>query len=79
MRELTSLELKPVLRKTRDQPYTTDERNYIVDVDVFNKDDLHGLNQILIAIPGVVETGLFLTSTDIVIMGINTTTQVIQK
>ncbi len=67
--ELDQMGLRPVLRKNGDETYQTDENNYIVDVDVFSQNDLVALNNTLINIPGVVETGLFLDTTDIVIMG----------
>lgn len=67
--KLDQMGLRPVLRKNGDETYQTDENNYIVDVDVFSQNDLVALNNTLINIPGVVETGLFLDTTDIVIMG----------
>ncbi|MBT2161783.1 ribose-5-phosphate isomerase RpiA [Zobellia barbeyronii] len=67
--ELHNMDLKPQLRMKNNEVYKTDENNCIIDVDIFKKDDLQELNNHLIQIPGVVETGLFLTSTDIVLMG----------
>ncbi len=67
--ELDQMGLRPVLRKNGDDTYQTDEQNYIVDVDILSQNDLVTLNNTLINIPGVVETGLFLDTTDIVIMG----------
>lgn len=77
--ELDKMGLSPVLRKKRDEAYTTDEDNYIVDVDVFEQNDLVALNNTLINIPGVVETGLFLNTTDVIIMGKDDDTIVFEK
>lgn len=76
---LEEMGLKPVLRKQDEEPYITDEGNYILDVDVFSVDDLTELNSRLINIPGVVETGLFLDSTSIIIVGKGETTKTIKK
>ena len=67
--ELEKMGLHPVLRKNGDEAYKTDEHNYIVDVDVSEQNDLVALNTTLINIPGVVETGLFLDTTNVIIMG----------
>src|SRR5680860_108716 len=77
--ELDEMGLRPVLRKKGDEAYTTDEDNYIVDVDVFEQNDLVALNNTLINIPGVVETGLFLNTTDVIIMGKDGDTIVFEK
>ena len=63
------MDLNPQLRMKNNEVYKTDENNCIIDVDIFQKNDLQELNYLLIQIPGVVETGLFLTSTDIILMG----------
>lgn len=68
--ELAELGLRPVQRKKGDTDYKTDEKNDIVDVDIWNTGiKLTDLEQKLKAIPGIVETGLFLTSTNLVIIG----------
>ncbi|MBT9189737.1 ribose-5-phosphate isomerase RpiA [Zobellia russellii] len=67
--ELNTMDLNPRLRMKNNEVYKTDENNCILDIDIFQKDDLKALNDVLIQIPGVVETGLFLSSTDIVLMG----------
>ncbi|WP_400074003.1 ribose-5-phosphate isomerase RpiA [Zobellia russellii] len=67
--ELSTMDLNPRLRMKNNEVYKTDENNCILDIDIFQKDDLKALNDVLIQIPGVVETGLFLSSTDIVLMG----------
>lgn len=67
--EFNKMGLKPVLRKLSGGAYGTDENNNIIDIDIFGIKDMDKLNNTLIEIPGVVETGLFLKSTDIIIMG----------
>lgn len=79
MTELDKMGLNPVHRKKGNEPYTTDEHNYIVDVDVLEQNDLVALNNTLIKIPGVVETGLFLDTTDVIIMGKDNGTVVFEK
>jgi ribose 5-phosphate isomerase A len=79
MAELDTMGLRPVLRKKDSEPYQTDEANCIVDIDIFEQDNLSELNDTLLKIPGVVETGLFLDSTDVIIMGKGDTTVVFKK
>ncbi len=67
--ELEVMGVQPVLRQSHDKVFRTDENNYILDISIFGRNNLEQLNQSLIAIPGVVETGLFLDTTDILIMG----------
>ncbi|MBU2946854.1 ribose-5-phosphate isomerase RpiA [Zobellia uliginosa] len=67
--ELQNMNLQPQLRMKNNEVYKTDENNCIIDVDIFQKNHLNELNNLLIQIPGVVETGLFLSTTDIVLMG----------
>lgn len=70
IKELDEIGLSPVQRKKGDHDYKTDENNDIVDVDILNTAmKLTDLEQKLKSIPGIVETGLFLTSTDLVIIG----------
>ncbi|MGB7393546.1 MAG: ribose-5-phosphate isomerase RpiA [Pricia sp.] len=79
MEELETMGLHPVLRKKDSEPYKTDENNCIIDIDVFEQENLSELNNQIINIPGVVETGLFLDTTDIIIMGKGDTTVVFKK
>ena len=68
--ELRGIGLSPVQRKKGNAAYKTDENNDIVDIDIWDTDiTLTDLEQQLKTIPGIVETGLFLTSTDLVIIG----------
>ena len=69
LEELNAMELEPVLRKTDQMVYRTDENNFILDLNIVKQNDITALNHTLLSIPGVVETGLFLDTTDILIMG----------
>ena len=70
IKELEEMNLHPVQRMRGTDDYKTDENNDIVDVDIWNSDvKLTDLEHQLKNIPGIVETGLFLTSTDLVIIG----------
>jgi len=67
--QLAEMGMKPELRKEKGQAYKTDEQNYIVDVDILGMNKLDHLNNLLLNIPGIVETGLFINYTDLLIMG----------
>ncbi len=68
--ELEKMGLYPKQRKSDEGNYRTDENNDIVDVDIWDiKIKLSELERRLKEIPGIVETGLFLNSTDLVIIG----------
>jgi ribose 5-phosphate isomerase A len=58
-----------VLRERNGAPFTTEARNLIVDVHLARIDDPRDLEIALNQIPGVVETGLFVGRTDILIVG----------
>ena len=61
--------LGPVtLRAKGGVTFLTDAGNYIYDVKVGPMDDPHAMDRALRAIPGVVETGLFLGRTDVVVV-----------
>lgn len=77
--EIAQLGLHPKLRMKEGKPYTTDENNYIIDLDILEWDDLEQLEIWLLRIPGIVETGLFLHSTDHIILGKGNTTQTFTK
>ncbi|RXG15621.1 ribose-5-phosphate isomerase [Leeuwenhoekiella aestuarii] len=69
---LTYLEaegLQPLQRMQGDASYRTDENNTILDIDISGIDDLQGLEIQLLKVPGIVETGLFLDTTSLIIVG----------
>lgn len=68
--ELMNMGLHPIQRKRGNEAYKTDENNDIIDVDIWDFTiELIELERKLKTIPGIVETGLFLSTTDIVIIG----------
>ncbi|MDF4204398.1 ribose-5-phosphate isomerase RpiA [Maribacter sp. SA7] len=70
IKELEAMNLRPVQRMNGDADYKTDENNDIVDIDIWDTNiTLTDLEQQLKTIPGIVETGLFLTTTNLVIIG----------
>jgi len=58
-----------VLRERKGAPYTTETGNMIVDVHLARIDNPKELEIALNLIPGVVETGLFVGRTDLLIVG----------
>jgi len=65
---------KPLLREKKDGsgPYVTDNGNFILDVDFGTIDSPAELESELRAIPGVVETGLFIGMADTAYVGTET-------
>ncbi|MBW8243719.1 ribose-5-phosphate isomerase RpiA [Muricauda oceani] len=74
IKELKDMGLASNLRMEEGKVYRTDQENSILDLDVSNWDDIEALENLLQAMPGIVETGLFLNSTDLVIMGMGNQT-----
>jgi len=71
--------LKPRLRKADNDIYITDENNYIVDLDILGFTNLTTLEEKLLKIPGIVETGLFLETTHKIIIGQGNSTRTIER
>ncbi len=71
MSKLQKLDSKPVLREAKKKlgPVVTDNGNFILDVDFGLISKPKELNQKLKAIPGIVETGLFVGMADVVYAG----------
>ncbi len=67
-RRLETLGLKPELRMHGEQPFVTDNWNVILDCAVGPLGDAPALERALRAIPGVVDTGLFLGTADLVLV-----------
>ena len=65
---LESLGAKPELRMKKDQPYTTDQNNYILDTNFGPIEDLEGLAQKLGQKAGIVEYGIFIgTASEVIV------------
>lgn len=67
-RRLEALGLKPVLRTEEDRPFVTDNWNVIVDCATGPIEDPLALERTILAIPGVIDTGLFLGIADTVLV-----------
>ncbi len=67
-RRVEQLGLRPVVRVHEGHPFITDNGNWIFDCGVGPLDDPVALEQALLAIPGVVDTGLFLDTAAVVLV-----------
>src|SRR5213594_1392832 len=67
-RRLEDLGLKPALRTYEERPFVTDNFNVIIDCAVGPLDDPAALQRVILAIPGVIDTGLFLATADTVLV-----------
>jgi len=67
------------LRTIVNEPYITDNQNYIIDCDFGRIEDPETLEQDLNMIPGVVENGLFIGLVDEVIVGSNQGVMTLEK
>ncbi|MBW2528524.1 MAG: ribose-5-phosphate isomerase RpiA [Deltaproteobacteria bacterium] len=69
-RELARLGAEPIRRVDADgNPYATDNGNAILDAGLEPMDDAAAMDAAIRAIPGVVDTGLFLGMADLVLVG----------
>jgi len=69
-REIEALTRSPVvLRERNGTPFQTEAGNMIVDVHIDRIDQPRDLEMSLNQIPGIVETGLFVNRTDVLIVG----------
>ncbi|PFG07283.1 ribose-5-phosphate isomerase [Bacillus sp. es.034] len=66
---LAELGCMPVLRKRKDERFISDNGNYIVDCHFTGIEDPASLHSRLKQLLGVVETGLFIDVTDLMIVG----------
>lgn len=80
-KKLRILGSKPILREAEKKlgPVVTDNGNFIVDVDFGSIDNPKELNRTLKAIPGIVETGLFVGMADVVYVGGREAVQKLEK
>jgi ribose 5-phosphate isomerase A len=67
-RLLEQIGLPPRIRTVNDMPFISDNHNYILDCQVGPITDPAGLNHSLCALPGVVDTGLFVGMADLVLV-----------
>jgi len=76
---LDSMKCTTELRTIVNEPYITDNQNYIIDCDFGRIEDPETLEQELNMIPGVVENGLFIGLVDEVIVGSNQGVMTLEK
>jgi ribose 5-phosphate isomerase A len=67
--KLFSLGYKPEFRSAEGKKYVTDGNHYIIDLYLNKIENPAELNNKLLLIPGVIETGLFLEICDVLIIG----------
>lgn len=77
--KLFSLGYKPEFRSTDGKNYVTDGNHYIIDLYLNKIEKPAELNNKLLLIPGVVETGLFLEICDVLIIGADDECKIIFK
>jgi len=78
-REVAKLGCAPNLRMRESSPYVTDNGNYILDCSFKGIEDPEKLEALLHAVPGVVETGLFLGMANTVIVGSATGVRIMKR
>lgn len=76
---LENLNSKPVIRKVDEKEYVTDNNNYILDCRFRSISNPIDLEQRINTIPGVLENGLFINLTDLVIVASPDGIRVIQN
>ena len=62
IRQLQKLGCAPTVRQQEGKSYITDNKNFIIDCDFQKIEHVEKLHQLINAIPGVVENGLFLNN-----------------
>ncbi len=77
--KLKILKLNPVIRKSHDNKYITDGQHYIIDLFTQKIEDPYVFEKMLMLIPGVVDTGLFLNIADTIIIGKENTVEIINR
>ncbi|WP_223635777.1 ribose-5-phosphate isomerase RpiA [Planococcus sp. 4-30] len=77
--KIAGLYCQPKLRRENDEIFITDNGNYIVDCQFNEIVDPTALHQKLKLILGVVETGLFINMTDIVLVGGESGVRILEK
>jgi ribose 5-phosphate isomerase A len=78
LRRFEELGFNPVLRKTDNEVFITDSRNYIIDLYLESIVDPYETGRLLKTFPGVVEHGLFLDTVNTAIAASETTARVIR-
>jgi len=79
MNHMKSLSLNPVLRLQDGAPFVTDNQNYILDLHIGKGFNIEQISDMLLSIPGVIETGLFPNMCDRVIVGTGSVVKIIEN
>jgi len=77
--KLKSLSLDPILRMKNNNPFVTDNNNFIVDLNIGKAFDIKYVSDILRDIPGILETGLFSNTCDRIIVGTGNGVKVVEN
>lgn len=79
LRKLKLLSLNPILRMKNNNPFVTDNNNFIIDLNIGKAFDIKYVSHILRDIPGILETGLFLNTCHRIIVGTSNGVKVIEN
>ncbi|MBP1745094.1 MAG: rpiA2 [Firmicutes bacterium] len=79
LKKLKSLSFNPVLRIKDSVPFVTDNHNYIADLHIGKAFDIECVSQKLKSITGVLETGLFLDTCDIIVIGTGNGVEIVEN
>lgn len=79
MRKLDGMGFQPKLRMQGEEPFLTDEKNYIIDLMTGFIDAPLELHRLLKLMPGVIETGLFISIADTVVVGSEEGVKVLER
>ncbi len=79
LKQLKLLSLNPILRLKEDIPYVTDNDNYIVDLHLGKGFEIISIIEKLKSITGVLETGLFLNTCDMMLIGAEDSVKVVEN
>ena len=77
--KIAGLQCQPKLRRENDEIFVTNNGNYIVDCKFDGISDPHALHRNLKLILGVIETGLFINMTDIVLVSGESGVKILEK
>ncbi|MBI4013839.1 MAG: ribose-5-phosphate isomerase RpiA [Candidatus Rokubacteria bacterium] len=78
-RRLEALGCRPAVRQADGRPFVTDNGNLILDCGIDPPDDPAAFERAIRAIPGVVDTGLFLGTADVVLLAEAGTVRVLDR
>lgn len=79
LKKFEELGYNPKLRKSGDEYFITDSKNLIVDLHINNIEDSIDLEKKIKLMPGVVEVGLFNNIADMIVIGKDNSTEIINK